>query len=74
LKVAITSFERELSDLKKQKTELSQQNTAAKLEVSRKSRGSETGKHSKSGKDWKELWPEIETLSCQVGTLETYSE
>jgi predicted nucleic acid-binding Zn-ribbon protein len=45
LKLEFAFFEKELSVLKKQKTKLSQRNTAAKVEVTRVKR--ETGKHSK---------------------------
>ena len=45
MKLEIASFKKELSVLKKHKTELSQQNTAAKVEVTRVE--NETGKYSK---------------------------
>jgi hypothetical protein len=75
LKFKITFVKKELSLLnKKQKTKLSQWNTAARVEVTRVER--EIGKYSKPFWQGLEciLWQGIGTFSGQVGTVETYSE
>jgi hypothetical protein len=73
LKPKIAFVKKELSLLdKKQKTKLSQWNTAARVEVTRVER--ERGKYSKPfGKDWNAFWRGVGTFSGQVGTVETYS-
>jgi hypothetical protein len=61
LKLEITTFKKELSVLKKQKTKLSQQNTAAKVEVTRDER--KTGKYSKL------VWQELERILARYWNI-----